>query len=304
MDPNYIKRIVTSALQIGAVAYPVYAMLTVTGLCSWFVVIDLAFQGKGPYEVYVGWFLIPMWIISFALAAVASKLARRAIDRVWSPDTPKEGRAPPPVTPTAAAAVTSETKAQWFFLVSGFMALVLGVWSGLTYYNKSSENVPLEPLNLADGIPPRSTHVQMKGMMIPSQQVEYVIGTPSGRYFTRTTHDEYHFVPVLPPGWQSGDSVMYFLAADPGVSENEHERVPIEQSGVLISNGLPDAAIFLFKKHGIKISRPPIVLEPGSLADLKAYIFTAFLAILYGLVAFPVGLVTILVRLVKNRRHR
>ena len=74
---------------------------------------------------------------------------------------------------------------------------------------------------------------------------------------------------MLPPHWRQGDPVVYFLHPLESDYLQHSKPVTIGQPGVLIPDGLPGAAAFLFKKHGITLGTPPIVLETDTDAELS-----------------------------------
>jgi hypothetical protein len=81
--------------------------------------------------------------------------------------------------------------------------------------------------------------------------------------------------------------------------------VTIGQPGVLIRDGLPGPAAFLFKKHGIKLGTPPIVLETDREADLYPLLETAFWCALFGLLVLGIfGSLTVRWLRERSRRSR
>ena len=243
-----------------AVAYPFYSWITGTGLFRWFVELELTLQGNGPYEVDTSWLMIPVFVVTWGIFLAAYRAIGWLMSQpALSPATMSE--APAADNRTGQADVKRVQKiAVVFFLVSGVVSMVVAARIAWVCYRKSNEAVTYEPLNLADGIPPRTTHVKLTGLAVPSLEMRY-------NEFNRSSHWE-AYIPVLPPHWRQGDPVVYFLHPMHSDYLQHSGPVTIGQPGVLIRDGLPGPAAFLFKKHGIKLGTPPIVLETDREADL------------------------------------
>ena len=144
-------------------------------------------------------------------------------------------------------------------LIVALVGIVVGTVAGLLGYRKSQETYAFEPLNLADGIQPRSSHVELTGMAAPSMQVQYIEKTTGE---TRTTV----FIPLLPPQWHQGVPIVYFLRphSDYYVGPNgtfplseESRAFHIQQQGVLMRNDMPGVVTTAYEKRGIKLGTPP-----------------------------------------------
>ncbi|MFZ0395958.1 MAG: hypothetical protein WCF17_11965 [Terracidiphilus sp.] len=254
------------------IAYAIYSGVTGTGFYRWLVDLNLRLQGNGPYDVYTMLLMIPMFAFSLGILFAICSAAGWVIDRL--PFTPATGSD----APAAAAAANNRADAPdvlrarkalvVFFLVLSVALMVVGGRVGLIAYRKTNPSVTFEPLNLADGVPPRTTHVKLTGVAVPSMEMRY---GESNRYDTRWEA----YIPVLPPHWRQGDPVVYFLHPEDSEYLQHSKPVMISQTGVLIPDGLPGPAAFLFKKHGIALGTPPIVLDTDPEADLDPLIETA-----------------------------
>lgn len=272
-----------------AAVYPFYSLITDTGLYRWAVEIELTLQGSGPYEVDSRLLMTAVIVVSWGIFIAILFSAQRVIGVLRTPRTAMSDartNAPTPapehaVVPARAADNKTDNAVVAIFLIVSLAAVIVGIYAGLIGYRKSSEVVSFEPLNIADGIAPRSTHVQLTGLVDPSLRIEF-------NDFHRSSHWE-TYVPVLPPHWRRGDPVIYFLHRHGWDHQydqllQQSEEFTIAQKGVLIRDGLPSAAAFIFKKHGIVIGAPPIVLDTQTDADLDVYFYTALLCVVIGLV--------------------
>ena len=264
MSRKTAERRTIVTLTFCGLAYFLYALAAETGLYTWLVDIDLALQGNGPYVVHAYWLSLAFFIISLGICIAAIVAACWVIDRLPLP--PAAMSDVPAPAPTPAAVNKTGTAMLLFFLLASLVPIGVGAYTGLIYYHKSSEAVTFEPLNLTDGIPPRSTRVKLTGLVVPSLEIQYTKGY---RYSFLET-----YIPVLPPQWHRGDPVVYFLHPH-GDFVQPSKPAMIGQTGLLIRDGLPGAATFLFKKHGITLGTPPIVLDTDEHADLDPYLYTA-----------------------------
>ena len=272
MSRKTAEEVVVLMLTCCAVAYPFYAWITDTGLFRWFVDLELTLQGNGPYEVTDRLLLIPVYAVTWGIFIAASNAAGWVIRRLpLTPATMSDAPAP------AAAADNKTGRAiVVVFLVGGVVSTIAGVRAGVIAYRKSNEVVTFEPFNLADGIPPRSTRVKLTGLADPSLEIQFKIDIRES------------YIPVLPPHWRQGDPIVYFLHPHPSDYLQHSKPVMIAQQGVLIRDGLPGAAAFLFKKHGITLGTPPIVLDPDTEAELSTLLEIASWCTVLGLLVLGI----------------
>ena len=284
-----------------ALGYAMYSGMTGTGFFGWLVDLELMLQGKGPYRVDTNLLMIPMFVVSLGILSAVCRAAGWVINRLpFPPATSSDAPAPAPAADNGnvPADVRRVRKTLVvFFLVISVASMVVGVRAGLIAYRKSNEVVTFEPLNLADGIPPRSTHVKLTGLAVPSLEIRF-------NDFWRSSNWE-AYIPVLPPHWRQGDPVVYFLHPLESDYLQHSKPVMIGQPGVLIRDGLPGPAAFLFKRHGITLGTPPIVLETDTDADLDPLLETAGWCGGGGLLVFGIfGSLTVSWALGRIRRRR
>ena len=283
-----------------ALAYAIYSMITGTGFFRWLVDLELTLQGNGPYEVDTKLLMIPMFAFSFGILIAVRLAAGWVINRLPFPaDTASDAPAPAPADKRNVPADVRRTQKTLvvFFLVISVVSMVVGVRAGLIAYRKSNQAVTFEPVNAADGIPPRSTHVKLTGLADPSLEIRF------NDFGTSSNWEAY--IPVLPPNWRQGDPVVYFLHPLESDYLQHSKPVMIGQQGVLIREGLPGPAAFLFKKHGITLGTPPIVLETDTEADLGPLLKLRLGASGVGLLVFGIfGALTVSWFLDRFRRRR
>jgi hypothetical protein len=149
-----------------------------------------------------------------------------------------------------------------FLLISGLASAAVAVGAGVMHDLKAQaqdhakEVVNYEAFNLADGIAPRTSHVELTGLADPALAIS-VLNSGS--------RSNESYIPLLPPHWNHGDPVVYILLTDGDYSQYS-QPVMIRQTGVLIRDDLPSDIASAFVKHGIKLGAPPIVFE-----SLKTY---------------------------------
>jgi len=282
MNQLIANRILIATFVCFGMGYPLYCYIAQAGLLSWLVDLELLLQGKGPYLVHVSWLMIPTLVISWAFGLAVYLPANALIDRLLdppvalnekprpAPEAPADGP-----TPAPAAGNLAENPLAIYFVAGSLALILVGVGAGVIAYRESSTAVTFEPLNLADGVPPNSKYVKLAGLALTSLKSQY-------RFQVRSSPYVETYIPVVPPRWQQGDPVTYFLHPSHD-SYGNIEPVMIGQTGVLIRNGLSGAAVFLCKRHGIKLSTPSFVLESDPHADAGPYISAAFYCIAIGL---------------------
>jgi len=216
----------------------------------------------------------PIGIATADAAAPAIEAAKKKVKDSYL--DPISGR----LVADAAAASASGNKGikvlLRFLLVSGLLAIVVAVWAGETHDRKAREPVTFEPFNLADGIAPRSTHVELTALADPTMAIEVL---DSG------SRSEKPYIPLLPPHWRQDDPVVYFLGSPSDALQHSQPHL-IRAKGVLIRDGLPSDIASQSKKRGIKLGTPPIVLDIGKNADdLDGYLLTVLICGIYALIA-------------------
>ena len=253
MSRATLRKIIYWTLACVGAAYPFYSWLTSTGLFRWCAELAFTLQGNGPYTIYDRALLSLVCVISWLTALWLSGKVNR-----W---LPLPAPAPVPAAEAAAAAAASGDamrKTIMRFLLIGSV-VAIGVLAASIYNDKPNETHTFEPLNLAVGNAPRSSYVKLIGLAMPSMEIRY-------RIFWFSYHDDDDsdwdaYIPVLPPHWHPGDPIVYFLHPHPSVYLQHSQPVTIGQTGTLLRDGLPGPAAFLFKKHGIRLGTPPIVLD-------------------------------------------
>jgi hypothetical protein len=284
MSRKTAKEVVLLMWTCCAIAYPFYAWITDTGLFRWFADIELTRQGNGPYTVdsrlLVFCVLVATWVIFLVAYKAVGWMAGLL---PLSPATIAEVPAPAPAdenkTPPADVRRLQKVMVV-FFLVGSVVSIAIGVRAALIAYRKSNKVVRFEPFNLADGTPPPSTHVKLTGVAVPSLGIQFDDHNRSSYWQS--------YIPVLPAHWRQGDPVVYILHPMHSDYLQHSGPVTIAQPGVLIPDGLPGAAVFLFKKHGVTLGTPPMVLETDTEADLSPLLETAFWCIVFGLLVFGI----------------
>jgi hypothetical protein len=145
-----------------------------------------------------------------------------------------------------------------FLLISGLASAVIAVGALVMHVlnaqteTKAQRGIIYEPFNLADGIAPRTSYVELSGLADPTQEITEPESGSS-------------YIPLLPPHRGHGDPVVYFLYTKSDSLQHSQPTM-IRRSGVLIRNGLPSEIASAFVQRGIKLGAPTILFE-----TLKAY---------------------------------
>lgn len=269
--------LVTIWVCFGAV-YPFYCWVAQAGLLRWLIDLELTLQGKGPYVIHTSWLMIPTFFLSWIIPAALYGPALYMIDQLLPPpatiiEVPRPMNYAP--APAPEAGDWAHNPIVICIAVGSLVSIMVGVRAGVIAYRKSSEAVTFEALNLADGVPPSSKHVKLTGLAVPSLKSQYTEQLRSASLET--------YIPVVPPHWSQSDPIVYFL--HPFRDSFGHtEPVMIGQTGVLIRDALPRAAVFLCKKHGIILGTPTFVLETDAHADVT--FAAAFYCTIIGLAFF------------------
>lgn len=190
------------------------------------------------------------------------------------------------------------------FMTSSRVVLVLGVtlvavalaagWYG---YQKASETVAFETVDLSKNQAPKSTHVVMIAIAHTEYQLEFQRKSGGS-----TTVDRY--IPLTPATWRRGDPLIYFmktnatayLPPEGGRFFEFSQRTPpfplTTQPGVLIENDLPGPIAEAYRKHNVAIASPPVVLDLNTGADVKPYFITAGVSGIFGFICLLVAAMT------------
>jgi hypothetical protein len=278
------NRILIAMFVSFGMGYPLYCWIAQAGVYSWLVDLELGLQGKGPYLVHASWLMIPTLVIAWVLGLAVYLPATYMIDRLLAPPVALNEKAAEPApmvdgpSPAPAASSLVNNPLVIYFLAGSVALIAVGVVAGVIAYRESSTAVTFEALNLADGVPPNSKYVKLTGMAITSLKSQYSFQVRSSPYVET-------YLPLVPPSWKPGDPVTFFLhpAHD---SFGNIEPVMTAQTGVLIRDGLSGAALFLCKKHGVKLGTPAFVLENDAHAEAEPYISAALYCTIIGLAFF------------------
>jgi hypothetical protein len=163
-----------------------------------------------------------------------------------------------------------------FLFISGVVSCVLAVGAGMTHDRKAREQkaITYVPFNLADGIAPPSRYVEMTAQADPTMAIQAL---------TSDSKSGYGYIPLVPPNWHRGDPVAYLLYTE-GDHLQDSKPFVIKKTGELVRGDLESYISSEFAKRGIKLGKPPTVLESHH-DDLEGY-FTALIWFsVYGLTA-------------------
>ncbi len=190
-----ITQVVLIAGFIGWFGYPIYAWITYSGPFRWLAELEMAQFGAYDPKATV----IALFVAMVGLPVAIIIPADRAIRRLRGVPSTKI------TVPTGAPRTAPNPKVQSrAMLVVALVAIVVAAGAGALGYLKLQEAVTFEPLNLADGGQPRSSHVELTGVAVPSMQVQFE-ETINGTTTTTT------YIPLLPPRWNKADPIVYFL---------------------------------------------------------------------------------------------
>jgi hypothetical protein len=275
--------------------YPMYGWMTYSGLYRWLAEFELAHFGSyyAGYTFMAAFFMLLFGgMLVVAAADRALRLARGEPARIAVPRAPAPQVAKPQIGTRG-------------LVIVALVGIVVGTVAGLLGYRKSQETYAFEPLNLADGNQPRSSHVELTATAAPSMQIQYIEKTTGE---TRTTV----FIPLLPPQWHQGVPIVYFLRPHSAYYVGPNGTFPlseesrafhIQQQGVLMRNDIPGVVTTAYEKRGIKLGTPPIVLDTDTRADLDVYWIIAIMAGLMGLILLlSVSTLRIRARRARTRR--
>jgi hypothetical protein len=99
------------------------------------------------------------------------------------------------------------------FALLGVVALAVAAGAGWFGYEKTTETVEVESLDLSKNDTPRSTHVAITGVADTEYTIEFETKSAG-----RTTVDRY--IPLTPAAWRRGEPLVYFLKTNATVYRN------------------------------------------------------------------------------------
>jgi len=160
--------------------------------------------------------------------------------------------------------------------------------AALLGYHKSIEEKALENVDLANNATPASTRVVMRAVA----RTEYVLKfeTKIGAVPRVDT-----YVPLTPTNWRRSDPLVYFLKTNATVYLPPGEFKPLAygretppflmttQPATLVRNALPGPIAESYRKRGLALAEPPIVLDLGEHADADPYFVAMGIAGLIGI---------------------
>jgi len=174
----------------------------------------------------------------------------------------------------------------------GVLAIGSAVAAGWIGYGKTQEKLEFEAVDLNAGQQPVSRHVIMTAIAQPDLALHLITKRSES---TRT--DAY--VPLTSPTWRRGEPIVYFLKTAPELVEGK--TVPFlttTRPAVLLANGLPGPLLEIYRKHGIAVADPAIVIDSNPYAYTAVYFMVAFLAGFLG-----VGLLSAAINLAVRQRR-
>lgn len=160
-----------------------------------------------------------------------------------------------------------------FLFISGLVSCVLAVGAGVTHDReaRAQKAITYVPFNLAGGIAPPSRYVELTGQADPTMAIQAL---------TSDSKPGYGYIPLLPPNWHRGDPVAYLLYTD-GEHLQESKPFMITKTGELVRGDLESYISSEFAKRGIKLGKPPVVLESHH-DDLEGYLTALIWFAVYG----------------------
>jgi hypothetical protein len=249
--------------------YAFYQAYSYTGIYKWLAEWQLAeFHSYNLRLTIAGAILLPALPVGL-LAEIFGIPYRTG----WRPSNAPGARAPSHVSWIAAI---------------GALALVVAAGAFLLGYQKSTQPVVTETVDLALGKPPQSDHVRMTAIARTDLIVK--LEDRSGLRF---------YVPLTAPDWKRSDPLVYFLQTNvdayvaPGgqILSLEAKTPPfrITQVGALVPDDLPGPVAESYRKHNVTLAATPMVLELAAGADLARYWIVAGVGALLGFVCLLVA---------------
>jgi hypothetical protein len=174
--------------------------------------------------------------------------------------------------------------------VFGLIAIAVASGSALLGYYKSQHVSATENLDLSLQNTAQSDHVRLTGIAHTDMVLE--LKSSAGPLKT--------YVPLTPPNWRRTDPLVYFLLTnvdayigpDGKVTLLDPKTPPFRmtQTGVLVPDDLPGPIAEAYRKNGLILASPPLVLELETGADLARYWVVAGVGGFFGVILLFVSL--------------
>jgi hypothetical protein len=246
------------------IAYGGYAAYSYTGLYR--LAAEWQMQAFGSYESKLTFFA-PVLILMLPVALVERIFGLGPKKRSVSARAAVSG-------PSRASAASSRLPV--VLALIGLIAMALAAGAGLLGYRISLAQNNFETVDLGNNGAPGSAHVVMTAVA----QTEYILKFETTVGGT-TRVDAY--VPLTPQNWRRGDPLVYFLKTNATVYLPAGEFKPLAyaretppfrmttQPATLVRNALPGPIVEGYRKRGIALAEPQIVLDLDQDADAQPY---------------------------------
>lgn len=243
------------------VAYVGYAAYSYTGLYR--LAAEWQMQAFGSYESKLTFFA-PVLILMLPAAL---------IERIFGLGPKKRSTT---ATSTPSRASKSSSRLPAILALIGVTALALAGGSALLGHRKSLEEKAFESADLANNATPSSTHVVMTAVA----RTEYVLKFET-KIGAASRVDTY--IPLTPTNWRRSDPLVYFLKTNATVYLPPGEFKPLAyaretppflmttQPATLVRNALPGPIAEGYRKRGLVLAEPPIVVDLDEHADADPY---------------------------------
>lgn len=174
----------------------------------------------------------------------------------------------------------------------GALAICAAAAVGWIAYGKTQEHLEFESVDLNAGQTPASRHV----IVTATAQPDLALVLTKKR--TESTGDSEAYVPLTPSTWRRGEPVVYFLKTKPDFVRGKDDPFPVTTPpSAVMSGSLPGPIRELYRREGIEVAEPPIVIDTNPRADTTVYFLVALLSGFLG-----IGLLSTAVRLAWQQR--
>jgi len=166
-------------------------------------------------------------------------------------------------------------------LVAGLGVLAIGAAAAVGWigYGKTQEQLKFEAVDLNAGQTPASRHVIVTAVAQPDLTLLLTKKTSES---TGTT-DAY--VPLTPSTWRRGEPVVYFLKTLPDFARGRTAPFPVTTPpSAVMADSLPGPVRELYRRQGIAVAEPAIVIDTNPHADSAVYFVVALLSGFLGIV--------------------